>query len=458
MRIAELDYAADTARRFGGLADRPWSALLDSSLKRYPGARFDIFAADPYTRITTRGPTTEVVSREGRRLFAEDPLEVLRRELGPRAPSTEDLPFAGGAIGYFSYDLGRRYERWPEIAEDDIGMPEMAVGVYDWAVVVDHLAERTWLVGQGRDPGTFERWDTLRDELAAGRARPGEPFRVLSAVRSNLDRDAYGRAYETIQAHIRAGDCYQVNLTQRFSARCSGSAFGAYERLRASNPAPFSAYLSYPFGQVLCSSPERFLELRDGRVRTQPIKGTRRRAGDPAADAALIDELRTSPKDRAENVMIVDLLRNDLGRSCLPGSVRATRLFDVESFANVHHLVSTVEGVPAPERHAVDVLRDCFPGGSISGAPKVSAIRIIETCEPHRRGVYCGAIGYVGFDGSMDTNVAIRTLVRSDDRIHAWAGGGIVADSDVDSEYQESLDKASGLLAVLSEARISEAS
>jgi para-aminobenzoate synthetase component 1 len=220
-------------------------------------------------------------------------------------------------------------------------------------------------------------------------------------------------------------------------------------QLRKINPAPFSAFLDLPYGKLLSSSPERFLKVSGGHVQTKPIKGTRPRAADPIADRANADALRASAKDRAENVMIVDLLRNDLGRSCLPGSIAATRLFEVESFASVHHLVSTVEGTLAPGKDALDVLAGAFPGGSITGAPKVRAMQIIEEVEPYRRGVYCGCIGYVGFDGDMDMNIAIRTLVQHGDYVYAWAGGGVVADSKVDSEFQESLDKAAALLEVL---------
>jgi para-aminobenzoate synthetase component 1 len=219
--------------------------------------------------------------------------------------------------------------------------------------------------------------------------------------------------------------------------------------LRRTNPAPYSAFLDLPFAQVLCSSPERFLTLRGDRVETKPIKGTRPRATDPALDAALAEDLARSAKDRAENVMIVDLLRNDLGKCCVPGSVRAEPLFAIESFASVHHLVSTVTGRLAPGRHAADLIRACFPGGSITGAPKHRAMQIIEAIEPHRRGVYCGCIGYLGFDGTMDLNIAIRTLLCTGEQIYAWAGGGIVADSAVESEYQESFDKAAALLAIL---------
>jgi para-aminobenzoate synthetase component 1 len=237
-----------------------------------------------------------------------------------------------------------------------------------------------------------------------------------------------------------------VNLAQRFSARAEGVAWDAYKYLRQLNPAPHSAFMLTPFGAVLSSSPERFLKVENGHVETKPIKGTRPRAADPARDAALAEELRASLKDRAENVMIVDLLRNDLGKVCRVGSVSVPKLFAIESFATVHHLVSTIVGELKPDQHAVDLLRGCFPGGSITGAPKIRSMQIIEELEPHRRSVYCGAIGYIGHDGNMDTNIAIRTLVYSDGWMHAWAGGGIVMDSSMESEYQESLDKAAAML------------
>jgi para-aminobenzoate synthetase component I len=219
--------------------------------------------------------------------------------------------------------------------------------------------------------------------------------------------------------------------------------------LRRMSKAPYSAFLDWPQLQILCASPERFLRVRQGRVETRPIKGTRPRSADAVEDTRLAEELRHHPKDRAENLMIVDLLRNDLGKNCEPGSVRVPKLFEVESYSNVHHLVSTVEGKLRAGCDALDLLRDCFPGGSITGAPKQRAMEIIEQLEPQRRGVYCGSIGYVGFDGNMDTNIAIRTLIHANNEIRCWAGGGIVADSQCDAEYQETLDKASEMLALL---------
>jgi para-aminobenzoate synthetase component 1 len=333
----------------------------------------------------------------------------------------------------------------------------MAIGIYDWAYVFDHLERRLVLVGAGRDEVTRQRWPELIRLGEQSPVRPTSPFEVLSRVRSNFGRAAYGEAFTAAEDHIRRGDCYQVNLAQRFEARAHGDTWSAYEVLRTVTPAPFSAFMRTPDGEILSSSPERFLQVHDGRVETRPIKGTRPRSQDPAEDLRMRQMLADSTKDRAENVMIVDLLRNDLGKTCVPGSVAVEKLFDIESFANVHHMVSTVTGRLAPDRHPLDLLRGCFPGGSITGAPKIRAMQIIDELEPHRRNVYCGSIGYLGFDGRMDLNIAIRTLLKEGDAIYAWAGGGIVADSDVDSEYQESLDKAQGLLTVLAGSTFSAA-
>ena len=449
-RITELPYLADSAALLEALRGEPWPVLLESGhALGHPDARYDIVAADPYATLTVRGAVSIVDRRGQAKRSTRPPLELLRELLGERAAPVAGLPFAGGALGYFAYDFGRLLERLPSVAAQDIALPDAALGLYDWAIVVDHVQRRTLLVGQGRDARTYAEWDERVSRLAHGGSPAARPFTVLSAPEADFDRESYGRAFERVQRHIRAGDCYQVNLTQRFTARVEGDSWQAYHALRRINPAPFAAFLELPSGAVLCSSPERFLSVRGGRVETKPIKGTRPRSTDPALDRALAEELQRSAKDRAENVMIVDLLRNDLGKSCTPGSIHATKLFEVESFASVHHLVSTVEGRLMPGKDALDLLAGCFPGGSITGAPKLAAMQIIEALEPYRRSVYCGCIGYMGFDGAMDTNIAIRTLVRDGDAIHAWAGGGVVADSEADAEYQESLDKAAALLAVL---------
>jgi para-aminobenzoate synthetase component 1 len=446
--LEELPYAPDSGALFEAIADLPWAVFLDSG-QHHPGqSRYDILAAEPYARLLTRGNLTEIQG-DGVQLSRDDPFALIARLLDI-TPTSGELPFSGGAIGYFGYDLARRLEAFPVRARDAERIPDMAVGFYDWAVVVDHCEHRSWLVGQGRDPETDVKWDSLVARFTQPvRERARAPFRITSPVVSNMTRERYGRAFRRIQQYIRDGDCYQVNLAQRFEAQAGGDPWLAYQALRVLNPAPYSAYLNTPYAQVLSASPERFLKVESGRVEARPIKGTRPRAGHPRLDAQQIEVLRTSEKDRAENVMIVDLLRNDLSKNCSTGSVRVPKLFEVESFATVHHLVSTVTGELAPGRNALDLLRGCFPGGSITGAPKRRAMQIIEELEPHRRGVYCGAVGYIGFDGDMDLNIAIRTLTLSRGVIRCYAGGGIVADSREADEYQETFDKAAAMLKLL---------
>ncbi|MET0081669.1 MAG: aminodeoxychorismate synthase component I [Sedimenticola sp.] len=449
--LQDLPYFQDSATLFDKVADRHWSIFLDSGRPSSKQGRFDILAFEPYITLETRGEITELRSAERTWHSGEDPFSLVQQCLGDFVQPDLSLPFIGGALGYFSYDLAHRLERFgtDAVASAD-QLPDMAVGIYDWALVVDHVSRKSCLVGQGRDPRTRQRWESLV-ELFSHPTAESEPvsFGCTGRVESNLTGEEYRSGFESIQRYIREGDCYQVNFSQQFSADCEGAPWDAYKALRSTNPAPFAAYINNPAGQVLSCSPERFLKVRDGMVETKPIKGTRPRSSDPVTDARAILELQQSAKDRAENLMIVDLLRNDLGKSCVPGSIHVPKLFEVESFATVHHLVSTVAGKLMPEKSALDLLRGAFPGGSITGAPKLRAMEIIEELEPGRRGVYCGAIGYIGYDGAMDTNIAIRTLVHSDGRVSYSAGGGIVADSDCGAEYQETFDKARAVLDLL---------
>lgn len=430
---AELAYRSDAGDYFSAIADLPWAAWLDSGGM----SRYDILTAAPEYVVVPDAGTSG------------DPFALLRAAMGAQLAAVEGVPFAGGALGYWSYDLARRTMNLTGVAQDAEHLPDMAVGLYDWALVLDHRLKTARLVSHRRYAETEAKLPQLLERLRGGALLPAVDFQVHSRIASNFSCDSYRIAFDAVQAYLQAGDCYQVNLAQRFSARASGDALGAYFELRSMSPAPYSAFLNLPQAQILCVSPERFLRLHSGHVETKPIKGTRPRGEDVQSDLRLAEELRLHPKDRAENLMIVDLLRNDLGKSCTPGSVRVPKLFEVESYANVHHLVSTVEGRLAEGRDALDLLRDCFPGGSVTGAPKRRAMEIIEQLEPNRRGVYCGAIGYIGFDGNMDTNIAIRTMVYSEGEIRCWAGGGLVADSQCDAEYQETLDKASVMLALL---------
>ena len=452
--IEEVHYSEDSAIRFAKFIKQPWSVLLDSAHPYGNQGRYDIFATDPYITLVTEGQQTEIRTRFGVSLSSDDPFQIVRKELGKVVPSKSFLPFCGGAIGYFGYDLARRLELLPAIALDEESIPEMMVGIYDWAVVVDHHAQRTWLVGQGRDPETRGHWSGWVNCLnQSPQDIEQQDFHIKENVKANMSFDDYAKAFLKIKKYILEGDCYQVNLAQRFSTTCHGDPWLAYRSLRKVNPAPFSGYLNFPPVKILCSSPERFLQVDDGHVETKPIKGTRPRKKNAKDDQREIEILKDSLKDRVENLMIVDLLRNDISKNCKLNSVRVPKLFDVESFATVHHLVSTVCGELIEGRHSLDLLRDGFPGGSITGAPKLRAMEIIEELEPHRRGIYCGSLAYVGFDGNMDSNITIRTLVQSDQTIRFWAGGGIVADSELDAEYQECFDKADAILRLMEQIR-----
>ncbi|MDI1292860.1 MAG: aminodeoxychorismate synthase component I [Methylobacter sp.] len=447
-RITPLPYFTDSAQLFSVYADKAWAVFLDSGFPGSHQGRYDIIAAEPVCTLVTQGEITEITSADLTLTSTENPFDLVKQQLAqfPDLTSNDDLPFNGGAIGYFSYDLARRLEALPKTAADAEHIAEMAVGIYSWAVIIDHTLQKSYLVGQCEQ----QKWQDLIQKFSQLPVRSDEPmFKVVGKIKSNMDKEAYVDAFNRIKHYLREGDCYQVNLAQRFVADCEGDPWTAYQTLRKLNAAPFSCYLNLPEVQILCSSPERFLKLTDGVVETKPIKGTRPRKLDYAEDQQQIKNLEASNKDRAENLMIVDLLRNDISKTCKSGSVKVPMLFDVESYATVHHLVSTVTGLLAENQHALDLLKSCFPGGSITGAPKIRAMEIIEELEPNRRGVYCGAIGYIGFNGNMDTNIAIRTLVHSKNTIRFWAGGGIVNDSVAEDEYQESFDKAAAMLDLL---------
>ena len=442
---APLPYIADAAACYAAISDLPWAVWLDSAGL----GRYDILCAQPVATLVTRGAETEITDGAGARRSTDDPFALLRQQLGKPAATMPDISFSGGALGYWGYDLARRMTLLPVREQDSEYLPDMAIGIYDWAVVFDHQQKTAQLVSQQRYTETKVRLPEILDRLQRAGKLPADTFSVQGGIISNFTPESYAAAFAQVQDYLRAGDCYQVNLAQRFSAAATGDALGAYLTLRSLSPAPYSAFLNLPQARILCASPERFLRVQNGSVETKPIKGTRPRSSDAQQDNRLADDLRNHPKDRAENLMIVDLLRSDLSKNCAPGSVRVPKLFEVESFANVHHLVSTVGGELAEGRDALHVLRDCFPGGSVTGAPKQRAMQIIEQLEPNRRGIYCGAIGYIGFDGNMDSNIVIRTLVYSDNKIYCWAGGGIVADSEAVLEYQEILDKAKGMLQLL---------
>ncbi|MGV6481179.1 aminodeoxychorismate synthase component 1 [Pantoea agglomerans] len=441
-----LDYTPDAlTQRFAPIAHLPWAMLLSSAQANHSDNRFDILTADPRATLVTRGAMTTLSDPTGTTESTADPLLLVQQQcdaLGVTPAASDALPFQGGALGLFGYDLGRRFETLPQQAAADLTTPDMAVGIYDWALIADHHQQTLTLVAL-KSAEERAAW------LAQWPAREAVPFSLTSRWRSNLSYADYAARFAAVQAYIQAGDCYQVNLAQRFQASYQGDEWQAFSILNAANRAPFSAFLRLPESAILSLSPERFLSLNNKQIETRPIKGTRPRCDDPIADAQQAESLRHAEKDRAENLMIVDLLRNDIGRVAVPGSVTVPQLFVVEPFPAVHHLVSTVRAQLPDTLQATDLLRACFPGGSITGAPKIRAMEIIDELEPQRRNAWCGSIGYLSLCGRMDTSITIRTLIAEGQQLYCAAGGGLVADSDPEAEYQETLDKVSRILPAL---------
>ncbi|NNN26947.1 MULTISPECIES: aminodeoxychorismate synthase component I [Pseudomonas] len=436
-----LPYQEDPGERFALIHRAPGAVLLDAGRPIATRGRYDLLSAWPLAELAP------LAGESANRFFAR--VRSALQSLGEaRVPDTIDVPFVGGMIGYLGYDFGRRIEHLPEPNLDDLALPDARLGLYAWALLTDHEERSSRLVFHpALAADERERLIRLFEAAHDGDALP--PFRLGAPFRPDLSRDQYREALERVHNYILAGDCYQVNYTQRFRAPCSGSPWLAYRALREACPTPFAGYLALPEGAVLSLSPERFIQLHGNQVETRPIKGTRPRGNTPEADRNNAEALLASEKDRAENLMIVDLLRNDLGRSCRPGSVRVPELFAVETYPNVHHLVSSVRGELAADKDALDLLEGSFPGGSITGAPKVRAMQIIDELEPTQRSIYCGSLLYLDVRGEMDSSIAIRTVLVKDGQASCWAGGGIVADSNWEEEYEESLTKVGVLLRTL---------
>ncbi|AWS51809.1 MULTISPECIES: aminodeoxychorismate synthase component 1 [Providencia] len=443
----QLPYSPNAAiDYFTPLAHLPWAMLLHSGNAKHSHNRFDIIVADPIATLTTYQLKTTITEQNHASLVSEsDPFKLLQGLLDkyqPKRQEETECPFNGGALGLWSYDLGRRIEKLPEISTAELQFPDMAVGIYLWALIVDHHDKTTTLI-------SYDDADARLAWLNNQKRPRKNKFQLTSAWQSNMSEEAYHHNIARIHEYLRNGDCYQINLAQRFKAKYKGDEWNAFLALLDRNGAPFSSFIRLPENAVISISPERFIFLQDGDIQTRPIKGTLPRLDNEQDDLAQVAKLSNSVKDRAENLMIVDLLRNDIGRVAKPGTVSVPELFAVEAFPAVHHLVSTVTAKLDSQYRATDLLRACFPGGSITGAPKVRAMEIIEELEPHRRHGYCGAIGYISFNGNMDSNITIRTLLTYKKQVYCWAGGGIVADSQADKEYQETFDKLSLILPLL---------
>ena len=451
MKISELSYHDNSEEIFSLISDEPWCIFLDSGYPRIDTGRYDVITGRPSITLETYNKKTYITSDGNKVISEENPFDLVRENLGKKEENLSGLPFAGGALGYFGYDLSRRVENFSGNSKKNIDMPDMAIGIYDWSLIVDHHMKKTWLASFNRFHSTSLIWNDLQKIFSEIKNIKKNNFKIKSNIKSNISKKEYEKAFNSIKEYIRNGDCYQVNFAQHFSAEFEGDTWALYKKLRTHNPAPFSAYMNLPSGNILSSSPERFLKLVGKQVETKPIKGTKHRSIFAYEDKELAASLLNSEKDRAENLMIVDLLRNDISKSCESGTVNVPKLFALETFSTVHHLVSTISGRLDKNKDAIDLIEGCFPGGSITGAPKLRSMEIIDELEPDRRSIYCGSIAYIGFDGNIDSNICIRTLIYCNNKIHFFVGGGIVWDSTVESEYKECFDKASAMFKVLEE-------
>lgn len=436
-----LPYQADPTGYFAAVRQAPGAVLLDSARPAAQRGRFDLLSAWPVRSFSPAGD-------EAGPAFLQRLREGLA-SLGPASlPDGCELPFAGGLIGFLAYDFGRRLEHLPAGPQAEFTLPDAQVGLYDWALASDHLQQRSWLVFHP----TLAMAERARLIALFTESSPRAPsrFRMAEPFANEVGQGDYKQAFARVQGYIRAGDSYQINLTRRFAGRCEGDPWAAYLALRQACPTPYSGFMQVNAGTAILShSPERFIRVQGRAVDTRPIKGTRPRRATPAQDAAEAAALLASEKDRAENVMIVDLLRNDLGRSCAVGTVRVPELFALESYPNVHHLVSSVVGTLAPGKDALDLIAGSFPGGSVTGAPKIRSMQIIDELERHRRAIYCGSLLYLDVRGNLDSSIAIRTLLVEHGRIACWGGGAVVMDSNAEDEYQESLIKVKVLMDTL---------
>lgn len=420
------------------------SFILDSAMDKEKLGRYSFISSQPFKVL--RYKNTD-----------ENPLENLKKELDKYKVTNEtNLPFIGGAVGYLSYDLGNYIEKLPRTAIDDIEMPDMYFGFYNHVIVIDHLKEKTYIATPEIDIKVEEKIITDIEEKILREEKKGidnicyqEKDIKPIQLKSNFTKGEFKNAVQNVREYIRQGDIYQANLTQRFSGETELTSFELYRDLRRFSPAPFGAFLNFEEAHILSNSPERFIRCIDKRIEARPIKGTRPRGKNKEEDLKLQEELKNSEKDRAELLMIVDLERNDIGRISKTGSVKVPELFVIEPYANVNHLVSTVVGELKDDKSATDIIKATFPGGSITGAPKIRAMEIIDELEPTQRNVYTGSIGYIGFNGDMDFNIAIRTIIKKDKKVYFQVGGGMTWDSDPDEEYQETLDKAKSIMKAL---------
>ena len=463
----EISYQ-DPLIAFGKLSHLPWACFLDSASPSKNLGHYSYIAVDPFLKISSKNNSVLInntPSQDGPFLTLRKILDIYKIKKNPNLP-----PFQGGLVGFFSYDLCHQIEHLPR-NKDDMDFPDLKLGAYDLVIAFDLINKKSWIISNifpSQNPQEKnKKIKKIIDLLNSNRPLPSLNNLNLnlnstinpSEIRSNFEKSDYEQAVQKTINYIFEGDIFQANISQRFSCPINNlTPFQLYCRLRKINPAPFAAYLNYDDLAnnlannltIVSASPERFLKLENGSIETRPIKGTRPRGQSQEEDQKLAQELEASEKDKAENTMIVDLLRNDLSKVCKNNTVKVTQLCQLETYASVHHLVSSVIGELASDKGPIDLLEAAFPGGSITGAPKIRAMEIITEIEPTARGPYCGSLGYISFNGDMDMSVIIRTYAIKNNTISFQVGGGIVADSTPEKEYQETLVKADALIKALS--------
>lgn len=442
--IREINTKLDAFEIFTIFRDENNSFILDSSMDKEKLGRYSFISSNPFKILKYKNSS-------------ENPLDNLQQELKKyRVKNNTNLPFVGGAVGYLSYDLGNYIERLPRNSKDDLNGYDLYFGLYNYVIVIDHLENKTYIATPDLDIKKEEIIVNIIEDKIKEAEKEGidsicyeekevDPVRL----KSNFTKKEFEESVQKVKDYIRSGDIYQANLTQRFSTKTTLSSYELYRDLRKISPAPFGAYLNFDDFNILSNSPERFIKCIDRKIETRPIKGTRPRGKNKEEDLKLQEELRNSEKDRAELLMIVDLERNDIGKISKIGSVKVPELFVIEPYANVNHLVATVTGELEDDKDAIDIIKATFPGGSITGAPKIRSMEIIDELEPTQRNVYTGSIGYIGFDGDMDLNIAIRTIIKKDDDVYFQVGGGMTWGSNPSEEYQETLDKAGSIMKAL---------
>jgi para-aminobenzoate synthetase component 1 len=461
--IEEISTPVTASELFELIKDRPYSFFLDSGMDHQRLGRYSFLGSEPFLVMNSRGSEITLIRGQEHEVQHGNPFDAIGKllEIYKLDQCPAPVPFLGGAVGYFSYDLCHFVERLPSTAINDFGLPESYFAFYDTVAAFDHLEGKTYLVATGfpeMEEGQRLRRARIRLEEMKKWLCPSHPVNAVSrsleqnkeiTLKSNFTHEGYIKAVNRVREYIAAGDVFQVNLSQRFEADLEIPPYVLYNRLRRVNPAPFASYLNFPGATIVGASPERFLKVQGDLVETRPIKGTRPRGRDTIEDQRLAQELTRSTKDRAENVMIVDLERNDLGRVCRYGTIKVTELAILETFPTVFHLTSTIVGRLHRSKSNIDLLKATFPGGSITGAPKVRAMEIIDELEPTKRSVYTGSIGYLSFNGNLDINIVIRTFLIKEGRAYFQVGGGIIYDSDPEAEYMETLDKARALIQAL---------